>query len=52
MWRVDNKGSRMSMSWKALTSGKLYEENEAKIYRSQTTQNEKEGVPQVSEVYP
>ena len=32
---IDSKGSRKSMSWKALTSGKPYGENSAKIYRSQ-----------------
>ena len=39
---IDNKESRMSMSWKALASGKPYGENDAKIYRSQTTQMEEE----------
>ena len=40
--RTDNKEKRMSMSWKALTSGKLYGENDAKIYHSQTMQMKEE----------
>ena len=40
--RNDNKGSRMSMSWKTLTSGKLYGENDAKRYRSQAMQIKEE----------
>ena len=47
LMRIDNKGSRMSMSWKTLASGKLYGENDAKIYRSRTMH-----IKQVSEVYP
>ena len=35
---IENNGSRMSISWKALTSGKLYGENDSEIYRSQKMQ--------------
>ena len=38
----EDKGSKMSMSWKALTSGKLYGDNDAKIYHSQTMQMKEE----------
>ena len=31
-----------SMSWNILTSGRLYRENDAKIYRSQTMQMKEE----------